>query len=56
MAKHVIFKCPRTGFSVQHRLDDPVDSLDNKFVSVECLACTLVHFVNPATGRVLGQQ
>jgi hypothetical protein len=56
MANH-IFRCDRTGLNVQIRLreavpTDPVDSYE----AVTCPACTGVHFLNKATGRMLADK
>jgi len=56
MDRNIVFKCPRTGMNVQHRLScEPADSPDaeNTHVAVTCLACGSMHFVNCATGKLL---
>lgn len=56
MERNIVFKCPRTGMNVQHRLTcAPGDTPDpeNTHVWVTCLACGSVHFVNSTTGRPL---
>jgi hypothetical protein len=50
-----VFKCPVTGFNVQHELDDDKDVLDNEFKAIKCRACMKVHFINRKTGKLLGQ-
>jgi hypothetical protein len=57
MARHIIFKCPRTGMNVQHRLDEPTaDKPADAYKSVACPACTLTHFIHPRTGKLLGDE
>jgi len=57
MGQHIIFKCPQTGLNVQQWLDEPVEEAAEDFYqSVECPACTGIHFVNRRTGLVLGQE
>lgn len=56
MGRHVLFRCPNTGYRVQHWLDDSEDNGEDKFVSVECPACTRFHFINRESGKTLGEQ
>lgn len=50
----LLFRCPNKNVRVQGwTADDPPDD-DAAFAAVECLACRQMHYVNPATGRVLG--
>ena len=50
-----LYRCPNTGRQVQGWIaDDPTDEDDDTYQSLECLACTRVHLVNPKTGRVAG--
>ena len=51
-----VFKCPVTGFNIQHELDDDKDVLDNEFKAIKCRACMKVHFINQKTGKLLGQE
>jgi hypothetical protein len=56
MARHIIFKCPRTGMNVQHRLDDvTAEKSADAYQSVNCPACTLAHFIHRETGKLLGE-
>ena len=48
-----LFRCPNTGRLVQGWSADDVQSSENGSESVSCLACTQLHFVNWATGKVL---
>jgi len=59
MQRQVLFRCPRTGINVQHRIDDerpehfePADS----YVAVRCPSCMSLHFVNSTTGKLLGER
>jgi hypothetical protein len=56
-----LFRCPTTGRLVQalHADDEPAgetDEVSGRYISIECLACSGLHFVNPTTGRVLGDE
>jgi hypothetical protein len=53
---NMIFKCPRTGMNVQHRLDDEPPSEERRCIyeAVSCPACARLHFINRSTGRLLG--
>lgn len=48
MERQFLFKCPRTGMNVQHRLEDdrPEERPANTHVPVRCPACMALHFVN----------
>jgi hypothetical protein len=52
-----IYRCPNTGFRVQGLApdDDESESAGNVFVGVTCLACGLMHLVNPKTGKTAGE-
>lgn len=59
MQRQILFRCPRTGTNVQHRIDDdrpecsePADS----YVAVRCPACMSLHFVNSTTGKLLSER
>jgi hypothetical protein len=53
----LLFKCPRSGMNVQHWLAEPrpADPLP-VYQSVVCQACTRIHFINSATGKLLGRE
>ena len=51
-----LFRCPNTGRLVQGWSADDVQSSENSYELVSCLACTQLHFVNRATGKVLGSE
>lgn len=54
--KPFLFRCPTTGRMVQALLpdDEREGEVEDIYVTLECLACSLVHLVNPATGKVAG--
>ena len=50
----VLYRCPDTGLNVQGWFaDDGAASEGEVYEAMTCPACTRVHLVNPATGRVL---
>ena len=49
-----LFRCPTTGQNIQGWLAEDV-SEGESYRTIDCLACRLVHVVNPVTGNVLGQ-
>ena len=51
-----IFRCPTTGFDVQHWTDDDEDAPQTEYEGIVCPICTRLHFVNPKTGKLLGQK
>ena len=56
MGRHILFKCPQTGMNVQHWLDEmPAGESEDSYKSVDCPACTLVHFIHRETGKLLGE-
>jgi hypothetical protein len=52
----IVFKCPATGANVQGWLADDTSGKDDAFVSMPCPACSGVHFVQPKTGKTLGER
>jgi hypothetical protein len=52
---HFLFRCPATGFNVQHHLDDDPDVSENEYEAVARPACTRLHLINRKNGKVLGQ-
>jgi hypothetical protein len=55
---NVVFKCPATGMNVQHWLADepPADDPQCTFETVVCQACSRLHFINRASGKLLGEK
>lgn len=51
-----IFTCPTTSIDVQHWLADDGDDVEVRYEGILCQACHLLHFVNPKTGRLLGDE
>jgi hypothetical protein len=50
-----IFRCPNTGLNVQGWVaDDPTERGKEIYETITCTACTGLHVVSPATGKVLG--
>ncbi|MHC2464452.1 hypothetical protein [Bradyrhizobium embrapense] len=56
MAKPIIFRCPTTSENVQHFLEDYDADEEDAYEAVDCPACANTHFINKATGKVLGQE
>ena len=50
-----VFTCPITKLKVQDWSDDD-DPPEDQYDERACAACAGVHFVNPKTGKVLGEQ
>jgi hypothetical protein len=48
------FVCPNTKMRVQGFIAEEVSDGDD-YAAIQCLMCTRIHYVNPETGRVLGQ-
>jgi hypothetical protein len=55
---NLIFKCPRTGMSVQHWLaDDPEPHNSQRtYETVVCKACSQLHFIDRSNGKLLGDR
>lgn len=50
-----LYRWPNTGRNVQGFAAEEVPVDADTFEQVTCLACRQVHFVNPSTGKVLGE-
>ena len=50
-----LYRCPNTGFRVQGYTPEKTSGDDDAYETVTCLACQRVHLVNPATGKVMGE-
>jgi len=48
-----LFRCPNTRLRVQGWSEESSENGDT-YAPVRCVACSQMHYVNPATGRVLG--
>jgi len=58
MGRSFIFCCPTTGQKVQALSewdDEPADD-SRRYQGVHCLACQMVHIVNPRTGRLMSEE
>jgi hypothetical protein len=51
-----VFNCPITSLNVQHWMDDDDDATENVFQGFICPACTRLHFINRASGKLLGEE
>jgi len=51
-----LFTCPTTKMLVQHWRDDDSDVPETEFRGIVCPACTRLHFINPKTGKLLGEK
>jgi hypothetical protein len=50
-----LYRCPITGEQVQGWTE--LDCSDtNEYEIVHCLACQQIHLINPATGKVVGDE
>jgi predicted RNA-binding Zn-ribbon protein involved in translation (DUF1610 family) len=56
--RQIVFECPRTGMNVQHwdELSTERSLIGDSYVPVRCPACSSIHFVNSATGKLLGDR
>jgi hypothetical protein len=54
----VIFRCPLVGISVQGWIAEDVSTrgVADDFIGIKCAACSQLHLVNAATGKVLGEK
>ncbi len=51
-----LYRCPVTQLTVQGFVaDDPTEDRDEGFEAVKCTGCAWTHWVNPKTGKVLGE-
>jgi hypothetical protein len=48
------FRCPTTKRRVQGWTAEDVSDDDMAYLPIDCVACRQMHYVNPATGKVLG--
>jgi len=49
-----VYRCPSTGRQLQAWTDNPPIADDPEaYQSVQCVACSQLHWVNPTTDRVL---
>jgi len=50
-----LFTCPVTQLKVQHWSEDD-DMPEDQYEGVVCEACSRLHFVNPKTGKLMGEE
>ena len=52
MGRPFLYRCPLTGMNVQGMTadDEPIDGGENRLEAVTCLACGLLHLVDPTKG------
>ena len=48
----LLYRCSKTGDTVQAWVDDEPDDDDFTYVQVTCLACAQAHLLNPKTGKL----
>jgi hypothetical protein len=49
-----VFQCPNNGARVQGWTIEHMSDDADAYARVKCTACGGIHYVNPATGKVLG--
>lgn len=49
-----VFRCPNTALNVQGHAKDHGDK-GRAFEAILCTACKRVHWVNPKTGKLVGE-
>ena len=51
----LLYRCPATGQNVQAWFaDDASENGGEAYETVTCVACRMIHLVNPKTGKTLG--
>jgi len=51
-----MYVCPNTGFRVQgYSPEQTSDDDADRYEAITCIICNRVHLVNPATGKVAGE-
>jgi hypothetical protein len=54
---HLIFKCPLSGMNVYWRAEEiRPEEAQCTYETIVCQACSRLHFINRATGKLLGEQ
>jgi len=51
-----LYRCPNTGFQVQGYSPEQTSDDQSSYEAITCLMCKRLHFVNPATGKMLGEE
>jgi len=54
----VLFKCPTTGQNVQWSVEETSSEKGPAvtYTSIHCPACMRLHFMDPSTGKLLGDK
>lgn len=54
----ILFKCPATGQNVQWVTEETSSEKRESvtYKGISCPACTRLHFLNPVTGKLLGEK
>ena len=50
-----LYRCPSTSYRVQGFIAEDTSDDSESYQATTCLACQQTHFVNPTTGKVLGE-
>jgi hypothetical protein len=50
-----LYQCPRTGLHVQLRLADDANGTQ-PYETVSCPACMQIHFIDKASGKLVGRK
>jgi hypothetical protein len=56
MPSTFLYRCPNTGQMVQGVSTHEASASDDTYEAIMCIACRRLHFVNPTTGKVLGEE
>ena len=51
-----LYRCPTTGYRVQGFVSEDTSEDHHIYEPMTCLVCDRVHYVNPATGVLLGER
>ena len=51
-----LYRCPTTGYRVQGFVSEDTSEDHHIYEPMTCLVCHRVHYVNPATGVLLGER
>jgi hypothetical protein len=52
-----LYRCPVTGHQVQGFIaDNPTEKNGNVYEAFDCPICRRIHLVDPATGKVVGNE
>ena len=51
-----LYRCPNTGHRIQGYVAEELQDDADTYELITCPVCGQVHLVNPATGKVLGQE